>query len=219
VNVTLPFKLDALAAADTASDDARLAGAANALRFEGERIEARNFDGIGLVHDIQINLGVPLAGRRVLLLGAGGATRGALLPIARAGATRIAIANRTAAKAVALAQELAPHLPAGCALEGDGLDALASAGAFDVIINATSASLGGKSIAVPVSAFGSSALAYDMVYGKGYTPFMHRAEAVPGVRVSDGLGMLVEQAAEAFAWWRGVRPSTAEVLRRLSLPV
>ena len=99
VNVTLPFKLQALAAADEASDDARLAGAANALRFERGRVEARNFDGIGLVRDIEVNLGLPLAGRRVLLLGAGGATRGALLPIARAGAAHIAIANRTAAKA------------------------------------------------------------------------------------------------------------------------
>ena len=99
LNVTLPFKLQALAAADQASDDARLAGAANALRFDGDRIEARNFDGIGLVRDIEVNLGVPLAGKRVLLLGAGGATRGAVLPIARAGAARIAIANRTAAKA------------------------------------------------------------------------------------------------------------------------
>ena len=218
VNVTLPFKLDALAAADTASDDARLAGAANALRFDDGRIEARNFDGIGLVRDIEANLAVPLAGRRVLLLGAGGATRGALLPIARAGAARIAIANRTAHKAVALARELAPHLPATCALEGDGLHALAQAGAFDVLINATAASLGGEEIPVPTSAFGPGALAYDMVYGKGLTPFLRRAQT-HGAHVADGVGMLVEQAAEAFAWWRGVRPDTREALARLTVPL
>ena len=210
VNVTLPFKLDALAAADGASDDARLAGAANALCFDGGRIEARNFDGIGLVRDIEVNLGLLLAGRRVLLLGAGGATRGALLPLARAGAARLFIANRTAAKAEALARELAPHLPAACALEGGALDA--PAGAFDVVINATSASLGGEAPAVPSSAFAPGALAYDMVYGKGLTPFMQLAQAAGCARVADGAGMLVEQAAEAFAWWRGVRPDTREAL-------
>ncbi|MFT3778766.1 MAG: shikimate dehydrogenase [Ottowia sp.] len=210
VNVTLPFKLDALAAADKASDDARLAGAANALRWDGGRVEARNFDGIGLVRDIEVNLGLPLAGRRVLLLGAGGATRGALLPLARAGAARLFIANRTAAKAEALARALAPHLPAACALQGGGLDM--PDGAFDVVINATSASLGGEAPAVPDGAFAPGALAYDMVYGKGLTPFMQRAQAAGCARVADGAGMLVEQAAEAFAWWRGVRPDTREAL-------
>jgi len=216
VNVTLPFKLEALAAADEASDDARVAGAANALRLEGERIEARNFDGIGLVRDIEVNLGLPLAGRRVLVLGAGGATRGALLPLARAGAARIAIANRTAAKAVALARELAPHLPAACALEGGGLEA--PAGAFDLVINATSASLGGDAPAVPPGAFAPGALAYDMVYGKGLTPFLKLAQAAGCARVADGAGMLVEQAAEAFAWWRGVRPDTREALTVIQSP-
>lgn len=219
VNVTLPFKLDALAAADVASDDARLAGAANTLAWASGRIEARNTDGIGLVRDITVNLATPLAGRRVLLLGAGGATRGALLPLARAGAARIAIANRTAAKAQALAAELAPHLPRSCAIEGDGLHALGQAGAFDVLINATSASLGGEAVAVPASAWGEGALAYDMVYGKGLTPFLRAAKAAGAARVADGVGMLVEQAAEAFAWWRGVRPDTAEALRRLTVPL
>jgi shikimate dehydrogenase len=219
VNVTLPFKLAALAAADEASDDARLAGAANALRFDGSRIEARNFDGTGLVRDIAHNLGVPLAGRRVLLLGAGGATRGALLPLARAGAARIAIANRTASKAGALARELAPHLPAACALAGDGFDALAGEAPFDVVINATSASLGGAALPLPPGVFAPGALAYDMVYGQGLTPFLRQAQGVAGVRLADGVGMLVEQAAEAFAWWRGVRPDTAQALRRLTLPL
>lgn len=221
-NVTLPFKLEALAAADVASDDARLAGAANTLRFEGNRIAAHNTDGIGLVRDITHNLGRPLAGRRVLLLGAGGATRGALLPLARAGAARIAIANRTADKAVALAAELTPHCgPAVCS--GGGFDALAGQAPFDVLINATSASLGGSALPLPAGVFAPGALAYDMVYGQGLTPFLRQAQAagqaMGGVQLADGVGMLVEQAAEAFAWWRGVRPDTAEALRRLTVPL
>ena len=207
MNVTLPFKLAALAAADSASEDARLAGAANTLSFEGGRIEARNTDGIGLVRDIEANLGLPLAGRRVLLLGAGGATRGAVRPIARAGAARIVIANRTADKAEALAAELAPHL-GGVPLAGRGLPALGTQGAFDVVINATSASLDGQAPAVPAGAFAPGALAYDMVYGKGLTPFLRLARQAGCARLADGVGMLVEQAAEAFAAWRGVRPDT-----------
>ena len=218
MNVTLPFKLQALAAADEASDDARLAGAANALRFDGDRIEARNYDGVGLVRDIEANLGLPLQGKRVLLLGAGGATRGALLPIARAGAARLFIANRTAAKATELARELAPHL-GGCAVEGGGFDELAAGDAFDLVINATSASLSGAAPAVPAHAFAPGALAYDMVYGKGLTPFLQLAQQAGAARVADGVGMLVEQAAEAFEWWRGVRPDTREALARLTVPL
>ena len=218
LNVTLPFKLQALAAADEASDDARLAGAANALRFDGGRIEARNFDGIGLVRDIGHNLGVPLANRRVLVLGAGGATRGALLPIAQAGAAEILIANRTADKAQALAADLAPHC-GSTVLRGGGFDALPGAAPFDVVINATSASLSGDAPPVPASAFAPGALAYDMVYGKGLTPFLRAAQAAGVARVADGVGMLVEQAAEAFAWWRGVRPDTREALAQLTVPL
>jgi shikimate dehydrogenase len=218
MNVTLPFKLAALAVADEASDDARLAGAANALRFEGGRVQAQNFDGVGLVRDIEANLQLPLAARRVLLLGAGGATRGALLPLARAGAAHICIANRTAAKAEALAAELAPHLH-GCALAGSGLETLATSGAFDVVINATSASLGGDTPAVPTSAFAAGALAYDMVYGKGLTPFLRLAQSAGAAHLADGVGMLVEQAAEAFAWWRGVRPDTRAALAQLTVPL
>ncbi|WP_367350999.1 shikimate dehydrogenase [Ottowia sp.] len=218
MNVTLPFKLEALAAADEASQDARLAGAANALRFEGGRVLAQNFDGIGLVRDIEHNLGLPLAGKRVLLLGAGGATRGALLPLARAGAARIVIANRTATKAEALARELAPHMGA-CSVAGGGPEAAGAGQAFDLVLNATSASLGGEAPAVPAAAFAPGALAYDMVYGKGLTPFLQLAQAAGCARIADGVGMLVEQAAEAFAWWRGVRPDTREVLQRLTVPL
>jgi shikimate dehydrogenase len=217
MNVTLPFKLQALALADEASDDARLAGAANALRFDRGRIEAQNFDGIGLVRDIEHNLGCPLAGRRVLLLGAGGATRGALLPLARAGVAGLFIANRTAARAQGLAQELAPHL-AAVPIQGGGFDLPGAQPPFDLVINATSASLSGEAPPVPAAAFAPGALAYDMMYGQGLTPFLQRAQAA-GARVADGAGMLVEQAAEAFAWWRGVRPDTREALARLTVPL
>ena len=170
------------------------------------------------LRDIEVNLGLPLKGQRVLLLGAGGATRGALAPIARAGAARIVIANRTAGKAAALAQEMAPHLP-GTVVEGGGFGDLAPGDAFDIVINATAASLAGEAPAVPASAFAAGALAYDMVYGKGLTPFLKLAQAGGTARVADGVGMLVEQAAEAFAWWRGVRPDTRAVLQRLTVPL
>ena len=216
VNVTLPFKLEALACADEADDAARLAGAANALRFEGGRVQARNFDGAGLVRDIAVNLAVPLHAARVLLLGAGGAARGAILPLARAGAARIVIANRTADKARQLAADLAPHA-GGCAIAGAGLDALG--GGFEVVINATSASLSGADLQVPADAFALAHLAYDMVYGKGLTPFLRQAQAAGARRLADGIGMLVEQAAEAFAWWRGLRPDTAPVIAQLAKPL
>ena len=218
MNVTLPFKLAALQMANEATDNARLAGAANTLRLDGGRIEAHNTDGIGLVRDIERTVGVPLRGRRALLVGAGGATRGVLLPLARAGAARIAIANRTADKARALARELAPHLD-GVAIDGGGLDALAAGDAFDVVINATSASLSGQAPAVPATAFAPGALAYDMVYGKGLTPFLAQAQAAGCAHVADGVGMLIEQAAESFAWWRGVRPDTRAVRARLTVPL
>jgi shikimate dehydrogenase len=214
VNVTLPFKLDALACADEADDAARLAGAANALRFADGRIEARNFDGAGLVRDIAVNLSVPLHAARVLLLGAGGAARGAILPLAQAGAARIVIANRTTDKARQLAAELAPHMPRGCTIAGTGLDE-AGGEAFDIVINATSASLSGAALAVPDRVLAGAALAYDMVYGQGLTPFLQQAQTARCARLADGAGMLAEQAAEAFAWWRGVRPDTAPVIAQL----
>ena len=216
LNVTLPFKLRALAAAHAASDEARLAGAANTLRFDAAgRIEAHNTDGAGLVRDITARLRQPLQGRRVLLLGAGGAARGALLPLARAGVARLDIANRSAGKAEALAAELAPRL-SGCPVRGMGLEQLAALAAphegFDVVINATSASLAAQPLAVPAALLAAAALAYDMVYGAAPTPFMQAARLAGCPRQSDGLGMLVEQAAESFAWWRGVRPDTGAVL-------
>jgi len=225
MNVTLPFKLEALACADVADEAARLAGAANALRFanddSGPRIEARNFDGAGLVRDIAVNLAVPIRGAHVLLLGAGGAARGAVLPLAQAGAARIVIANRTADKARQLAAALAPHV-GSCALVGAGLNVAlggVDGAGFDIVINATSASLAGAAPAVPGTVLARTQLAYDMVYGQGLTPFLRQAHDAGARRLADGIGMLVEQAAEAFAWWRGVRPDTRPVIAQLTRPL
>lgn len=212
-NVTLPFKLRALQCADEASAEARAAGAANALRRVDGRVEAHNFDGLGLVRDLATH-GCQLAGARVLLLGAGGAARGALLPLAQAQAARVVVANRTAARAQQLVDELAAHVPQAVQLAACALEDLPAQGAFEVVVNATSASLGGSAPAVPPGAFAPQALAYDMVYGKGLTPFLALARSA-GASCADGLGMLVEQAAASFAWWRGVLPETASVRRQL----
>jgi shikimate dehydrogenase len=218
VNVTVPFKLDACAYATDLADSARAAGAANALKFEGSRCLAENFDGVGLVRDIVHNLGQAVRGRRVLLLGAGGATRGALLPLLEHAPALLFVTNRTVGKAQALVQEFVGRGASAAVLAGGGYGDLGGA-AFDVVINATSASLGQERPPVPASAWQADGLAYDMVYGKGLTPFLQDAQAAGVRQLADGVGMLVEQAAEAFAWWRGVRPATADVIRRIHVPL
>ncbi|MDM7949585.1 shikimate dehydrogenase [Hydrogenophaga sp.] len=214
VNVTLPFKLQAFQIATDPMESAQLAGAANALRFEGDRIQAENFDGIGLVRDIQHNLGTALAGKRVLICGAGGATRGALLPLAKCQPAVLAVANRTADTAHQLRRDFAAHID----LQTGGYEGL-SGETFDVVINATSTGLSQTPLPLPAGLFAPDALAYEMVYGKGLTPFLRQAQAAGVSRLADGVGMLVEQAAEAFAWWRGVRPSTVSVIRQLTVPL
>lgn len=213
LNVTAPFKLQAFQLATESSERARLARAANALKFEGERVLAENFDGIGLLRDIEVNLGQPLAGTRVLLLGAGGAVRGALLPFLAAGPTELVMANRDGRKAAELAQEIGHPLlsvRSYAALEGE---------TFDLVINATSASLVGELPPVPAGVFTQAALVYELAYGKGLTPFLRLAREQGVAQLADGVGMLVEQAAEAFAWWRGVRPETRPVIDQLTLPL
>jgi shikimate dehydrogenase len=213
-NVTMPFKLQAFELATDPAEGARLAGAANALKFEGDRIHAQNFDGVGLVNDIQDNMGISLQGRRVLICGAGGATRGAILPIARQAPAVLAIANRSPDKAHDLARLFAGHAD----LQTGGFDDVAGE-RFDVVINATSTGLSDAPLPLPPSLFAPGALAYEMVYGKGLTPFLKQAQAAGVTRLADGVGMLVEQAAEAFAWWRGVRPDTRSVIHRLTVPL
>ncbi|MDD3326107.1 MAG: shikimate dehydrogenase [Zoogloea sp.] len=210
MNVTVPFKVEALALADTLTERARLAQAVNTLRFEADGIFGDNTDGIGLVNDIQQRLGFAIGGKRVLILGAGGAARGSVLPLAEAGPARLVIVNRTQAKAEALREQFAGV----AALDVEPCDGLAGQ-SFDLVINATSAGLHGESLPLPAGIFAPGALAYDMVYGNTGTPFMAAARALGASRVSDGLGMLVGQAAESFFLWRGVRPDTAPVLQML----
>jgi shikimate dehydrogenase len=208
-NVTVPFKLEAHALADTLSARARSAGAVNTLSFTSTGIAGDNTDGAGLVNDIVRNAGVAIAGQRVLLLGAGGAARGALLPLLEQQPRELVIANRTAATAEALASSFAGH---GVAPSGCGFNALD--GRFDIVINATSASLAGALPPLPPQLFGTGTLALDMMYAADPSPFM-RFAAAHSATTRDGLGMLVEQAAEAFFVWRGVRPQTGAILAQL----
>lgn len=213
MNITAPFKLRAFELADQSSERAQLARAANALKFEDGQIVAENFDGIGLLRDIEENLAEPLADRRVLLLGAGGAVRGALLPFLQAGPRELVLANRDMAKALTLRNELDhPRLRISRYEELQGQ-------AFDIVVNATSASLSGELPPLPDDVLGETRLAYELVYGKGLTPFLRMAQEQGVARLADGVGMLVEQAAEAFAWWRGVRPATRAVIDRLTIPL
>ncbi len=212
-NVTVPFKFEAFALAQHASARATLARAANTLSFSDDGIHADNTDGLGLVRDIELNAGVKLAGRNLLLLGAGGAAAGVLGPLLHTGAAGITVANRSLAKA----QELVQRHAALATLTHTALLACALAdvqGSFDVVINATSTSLSGESVQLPSGVLRRGALAYDLMYGPAAQGFLDWAHA-RGAQSRDGLGMLVEQAAEAFFIWRGVRPPSAQVLQEL----
>ena len=203
LNVTLPFKYEAYRLCIRHGERSRRAQAVNTIRFADSFGD--NTDGIGLVRDITQNLRYDLNRRSILLLGAGGAAQGVLGALLEAGTARLAVANRTESKA----KTLAARFPGVLAC---GYDALAGE-RFDVVINATSAGLTGASPALPRGLLGDSVLAYDMVYGRD-TPFLAAARKA-GARAHDGLGMLVEQAAESFFVWRGVRPATHPVLAKL----
>ena len=212
-NVTVPFKFDSPALATQLTPRAQLAQASNTMRFDRETVLGDNTDGVGLVNDIQRNAGVDLRGLDVLLAGAGGAAAGVLGPLLEARPRRIVVANRTAGKAAALAdrhgllaQQCGVEL-ASCALSG-------IAGAFDVVINATATSMSGAAVPVAASVLKPRALACDLMYGPAAAAFTAWA-AEHGALPRDGLGMLVEQAAEAFLVWRGVRPPSAQVLSEL----
>jgi shikimate dehydrogenase len=214
MSVTAPFKLQAYDLATDRLERARLAGATNALKFDADRIWCDNFDGIGMINDVQRNLGIALAGKRVLMMGAGGAARGSMLPLLEQKPAELVVANRTVAKALALAEQFGG---AGTVV-GCGYPDLAGQ-RFDVILNATSASLTGELPALPAQACAGAQLAYEFVYGKGLTPFLAAVRAAGVGRLADGVGMLAEQAAEAFFWWRGVRPPTTDVIARLRVPL
>ncbi len=216
-NVTVPFKFEAFRLATVATERAQLAQAANTLKFEAGRIEADNTDGIGLVNDIQNNAGVRLAGRDLLLLGAGGAAAGVLGPLLAAGPRRLVVANRTHTRAVELVARHTSHASLQQMLQKTELVAQELQGLeadFDVIVNATASSLSGAAITLAPHLLKPGALAYDMMYGaaaQGFTDWARAHGAVP----RDGLGMLVEQAAESFLFWRGVRPPSAQVLKEM----
>jgi len=203
-NVTLPFKEQAFGYCAKLSNRARAARAVNTLLFDGEATSGDNTDGIGLVRDLEANLGMALAGKRVLLIGAGGAAQGVLAPLLEAGVARLVIANRKVEKARDLANRMSAAPVFAC-----GYDSLAGE-SFELIVNATSAGLAGETLRLPGRLLASGGLAYDMVYGRD-TPFLAWARA-EGERACGGSGMLVEQAAESFFLWRGVRPDTRPVL-------
>lgn len=213
-NVTLPFKEEAFRLATRLTPRAQQAGAVNTLSFSAGEMLGDNTDGCGLVRDLRDNLGCPIKGARVLLLGAGGAARGALGALLDAAPASLVIANRTHDKAITLAAVAgAPALVSGCAYP-----ALAGQ-SFDLLINATSASLSGELPALPEGVFAPGSFAYDMMYRAGRdadnTPFLAFAREQGAARRADGLGMLVEQAAEAFFVWRGVRPQGVPVMAQL----
>lgn len=214
MNITAPFKLDAFAYADQLSAGAKLAGAINCMKFENGIAYGENYDGVGLTRDVVHNLKCPLLGKRVLVLGAGGATRGAILPFLAEKPAQLVIANRDLAKAQAIANEVAAYGQVTASSYAD-----LTGQSFDAVFNATSASLKAELPPIPNGVFAPGALAYELAYGKGLTPFLQFAKQAGVTRLHDGVGMLAEQAAEAFLWWKGVRPDTAAVIAHLTVPL
>lgn len=209
-NVTVPFKLEAYAMANQLTERAQDAGAVNTLIFTPQGIVGDNTDGVGLVRDITQNIGVSFAGKRVLLIGAGGASEGVLHPILAAQPELLVITNRTLDKALNMVKRVeARDEMLFVSVNAYAFDDLQGQ-QFDIVINATSAGLSDSQLPLPNGVFAPNALAYDMMYGR-ITPFMAFAHQ-HGASVFDGLGMLIEQAAEAFFVWRGVRPPTAPVI-------
>lgn len=210
-NITVPFKLDAYAFANELSGRARRAGAVNTLARQSDgSVYGDNTDGVGLVRDIEQNLAWEIHGKRVLIVGAGGAVRGVLEPLLKRHPAALVIVNRTLEKAEQLAREFADL----GAVSASSFDALANR-QFDLVINATSTGLRGESLPLPSNLLAQGCCCYDMSYGAEPTPFMRWAASEAAWAVADGLGMLVEQAAEAFCIWRGVRPQTRPVIEML----
>jgi len=210
LNVTVPFKMEAYQFATELTERASIAQAVNTLKFEDDRILGDNTDGAGLVRDITVNLAVPMTRKRILLMGAGGAARGVILPLLRQEPAMLAIANRTPQKALDLQQQFAAY---GRMTAGSYMDFAGES--FDIIINATAASLNDDLPELPASIFAPEALAYDMMYSTDPTRFLQYA-GQQGVRHhADGIGMLVEQAAESFYLWRGIRPETGTIISHL----
>ena len=211
LNVTVPFKEEAWRLVDERSPRAETAGAVNTLiALPDGRLRGDNTDGVGLVRDLAVNHGFDFRGRRVLLLGAGGAVRGVLRPLLETGIAELVIANRTAGRAIDLAAAVADL----GAVRGGGFADLGDQG-FDLTVNGTSAGLAGEVPPLPPHCLATGGWAYDMLYGDAPTPFCRWASAQGAVQALDGLGMLVEQAAESFRLWRGVTPETPPVIALL----
>lgn len=211
LNITVPHKVAAVEIASELTPRAQHAGAVNTLAMQKDgKILGDNTDGTGLVRDLCDNLGLVIIRRRLLIVGAGGATRGVLAPLLTLEPSEIVIANRTAGRAETLAKDFGKLGP----VRGLGIADIPGE-AFDLIINATSAGLTGESLALPSAIVGPETICYDMAYGKAQTPFMQWAAGQGCRRAYQGWGMLVEQAAESFRVWRGVKPSTASVLAAL----
>ncbi|BEV72024.1 MULTISPECIES: shikimate dehydrogenase [unclassified Paludibacterium] len=212
LNVTLPFKGDAYRLATELSERARAAEAVNTLTFRDGKVFGDNTDGVGLVRDIVENLDFPIAGKRVLILGAGGAVRGVLGPVLQEKPASVTIANRTLIKAEALVHHFEALGLGRCA--ASAYEQLAGQH-FDIVINGTSTSLHNELPPIPHGIFTTRSLAYDMVYSSGLTLFLQRAQSENAGMLADGLGMLVEQAAESFHIWHGVKPETRKVTNML----
>ncbi|HHL19301.1 MAG TPA: shikimate dehydrogenase [Thiothrix sp.] len=215
LNVTVPFKLEAWNLCDELSDYAQQAGAVNTLFYQDDgRIYGANTDGLGIVRDLMVNNGVTLQGKRILILGAGGAVRGILQPIMQQQPEQVFIANRTAAKAEKLVEHFASFQSVISTLNGGGYEEIPLQ-SFDLIINGTAASLNGMLPPIPVECCQNMQCCYDMMYSDKPTPFVQWGRDNHAVLALDGLGMLIEQAAESFQLWRGIRPNTAPVFHLL----
>jgi len=213
LNITLPHKTEVLRLVDEVSERARSAGAINTLTFEDDCIYGDNTDGVGLMRDLTANLGLRLGGTNILVLGAGGATRGILAPLLEAHPTSITVANRTLSRA----SNLVEHFSAFGPISACRFDEVPMSAAYDLVINATSAGVKGETPPYPEAAIGRNTCAYDLSYGLTPTPFSQWAAQHGAATSIMGWGMLVEQAAESFHIWRRIRPDTAAVLRQMSI--
>ena len=213
LNITVPHKGSAALLADELSERARIAGAVNTLLVQGDDVFGDNTDGVGLLRDLSVNLQFDLEGKNILVLGAGGATRGILGPLLDAGPASLTIANRTVDKAEALVSHFAGSVPlSACRFKNVPKHA-----DFDLVINATSAGLKGQLPPFPDWAVNADTVCYDLSYGLTPTPFSTWADSRGAARSVMGWGMLVEQAAESFHLWRGVRPDTMTVLKQIAI--
>ena len=213
LNITVPHKGAVTRLVDQVSERAATAGAVNTLAFQDGRIIGDNTDGIGLLRDLVVNLGLALEGANILILGAGGATRGIIGPLLEMQPSSLCIANRTVDKAEALVEKFSASGP----VSASQFSVVPTTEAYNLIINATSAGLKGEAPPYPAAAISATTFCYDLSYGLKPTPFSVWARDNGAARSVMGWGMLVEQAAESFNIWRGVRPDTAPVLRQMSI--